>query len=165
MRGALLALVLLTAAPGLAGCGFTPLYAAPGVAPGLSAIETIAPDGRTGYLLREALDDALARDAAKAPVWRLSMDLTQTRTPRGRRVDSAASRYELTLEANWKLVDIATGATAIEGSTSTEVTFDRADQPYAAIAANQDAEARAAAELAREMQLRLADWFAGERGR
>jgi LPS-assembly lipoprotein len=45
--------------------------------------------------------------------------------------------------------------------TRTEVTFDRADQPYAAIVANQDGQARAAAELARRIQLELADWMAG----
>lgn len=164
MRGALLALALVAAAPALAGCGFTPLYATPGVAPGLSSIETIAPEGRTGFLLRQSLDDVLARDLGKPPVWRLSMDLTQTRTPRGRRVDSAASRYELLLQARWKLVNVASGATALEGVTETEVTFDRADQPYAAIAADQDAEVRAAAELARKMQLQLADWIARQTG-
>jgi len=51
---------------GLGGCGFTPLYASPGVSPGLSAIETIAPEGRAGALLRGSLDDALARDGSPA---------------------------------------------------------------------------------------------------
>jgi len=160
MRRWLVMAGLLIAASALAGCGFTPLYATPGVAPGLSAIESVAPEGRTGYLLREALDDVLARDLARPPAWRLLIDLKETRTARGRRVDSTASRYELILVADWKLVSTATGAVAREGSTRTEVTFDRADQPYAAIAANQDGQARAAAELARKIQLQLADWMA-----
>jgi LPS-assembly lipoprotein len=164
MRARLIALVFLLAAPGLTACGFTPLYAAPGVSPGLSAIETIAPDGRTGYLLREALDDVLARDLGKPPVWRLGIDLKETRTPRGRRVDSTASRYELVLAAEWKLTSAATGAVVREGVTRTEVTYDRADQPYAAIAASQDGQARAASELARKIQLQLADWIASGGG-
>ena len=164
MRARLIALVLLLAAPGLTACGFTPLYAAPGVSPGLSAIETVAPDGRTGYLLREALDDVMARDVGKPPVWRLSIDLRETRTPRGRRVDATASRYELVLIAEWKLTSAATGAVVHEGVTRTEVTYDRADQPYAAIAANQDSQARAASELARKIQLQLADWIASGAG-
>lgn len=163
MTARLLALVLLLATPALAGCGFTPLYAQPGVSPGLSGIETVAPEGRTGFLLRQALDDAFVRDLAKPPVYKLQIDLKQTRQPRGRRVDSAASRYELTLTANWKLVSAATGAVTYEGVTETEVTFDRADQPYASIAGHQDAEERAAGELARKIQLQLADWMA--RGR
>lgn len=161
MQARLFALALLLATPALAGCGFTPLYAAPGVSPGLSSIETVAPEGRTGFLLRQALDDAFARDAAKPPVWRLTMDLKETRTPRGRRVDATASRYELELVADWKLTNVATGAVVRDGMTRTEVTFDRAEQPYAAIVANQDGQARAAAELARKIQLQLADWMAG----
>jgi len=54
LQARLFALALLLSTPALAGCGFTPLYAAPGVAPGLSAIETVAPEGRTGFLLRQA---------------------------------------------------------------------------------------------------------------
>jgi LPS-assembly lipoprotein len=163
MRARLLAVVLLMATPVLAGCGFTPLYAQPGVTPGLAAIETVAPEGRAGYLLREALDDALARDARVPASYRLQIELKQTRTPRGRRVDSAASRYEMVLLADWKLLDARSGDVAFQGQTSTEVTFDRADQPYASIAGHQDAEQRAANELARKIQLQLADWMA--RGR
>lgn len=164
MRGRLLALALLIAAPALASCGFTPLYASPGVTPGLAAIETVAPEGRTGYLLREALDDAFARTRATPPAWKLTIDLREVRTPRGRRVDAAASRYELVLTARWKLTSVASGAVVREGTTQTEVTFDRADQPYASIAANQDAQSRAASELARKIQLQLADWIARSNG-
>lgn len=165
MRARLVALAGLVAlAPALAGCGFTPLYAEPGVTPGLAGIETVAPEGRTGYLLREALDDALARNPAVPPTWKLTIDLRETRTPRGRRVDSAASRYELVLTARWKLISTATGQVVREGTTQTEVTFDRADQPYAGIAANQDAQSRAAGELARKIQLQLADWIARSNG-
>ncbi|MBI1404937.1 MAG: hypothetical protein GC145_02275 [Caulobacter sp.] len=149
---------LLLAAP-LGGCGFTPLYAAPGVSPGLSAIETIAPEGRTGALLRESLDDALAHDAAAPPQWRLELALKEQRIPRGRRPDGVASRYEYVVNADWKLVSRATGETAAQGSSRAEVTFDRADQPYAAIAAQQDAEQKVADELARKIQMDLAVWM------
>ena len=165
MRARLLAVTLLMLTPVLAGCGFTPLYAAPGVSPGLSSVESVAPDGRTGFLLRQALDDVLARNEALPPAYRLTLDLRETRTPRGQRVDATASRYELQLVADWKLTSIATGAVALEGSSSTEVTFDRADQPYSGIVANQDAQSRAASELARKIQLRLADWMARTGGR
>lgn len=164
MRARVLAVALLLTGPALAGCGFTPLYAAPGVSSGLSTIETVAPEGRTGFLLGEALNDALARDPSAPAVWKLRIDLKETRTPRGRRVDSTASRYELVLTADWKLVNAATGAVALEGTTSTEATFDRADQPYAGIVANQDAQSRASAELARKIQLQLAVWMANGGG-
>lgn len=165
MQARFFALALLLITPALSGCGFTPLYAAPGVSPGLSSIETVAPEGRTGFLLGEALNDALARDASRPATWRLTMDLKETRTPRGRRVDATASRYELVLTANWKLVNVATSAVAFEGVTSTEATFDRADQPYAGVVANQDAQSRAASELARKIQLQLAVWIANPSGK
>jgi len=160
MQARFVAIVLLLMTPALAACGFTPLYATPGLSSGLSRIESVAPEGRTGFLLRQALDDALARDGATPAVYRLTIDLKETRTPRGRRVDSTASRYELVLVADWKLVSIATGAVALEGTTQTEATFDRADQPYSGIVANQDAQSRAASELARKIQLQLANWMA-----
>lgn len=165
MRARLVAITLLLLTPALAACGFTPLYATPGLSSGLSGIESIAPEGRTGFLLRQALDDALARNEATPAVYRLTMDLKETRTPRGRRVDATASRYELVLVADWKLVTVATGAVALEGTTQTEATFDRADQPYSGIVANQDAQSRAASELARKIQLQLANWMARGGGR
>lgn len=165
MRVRFLALALLLAAPTLAGCGFTPLYASPGVSSGLSTIETVAPQGRTGFLLGEALDDALVRDPSKPASWKLKIDLKEVRTPRGRLIDATSSRYELVLTADWQLVDATTGAVALQGETSTEVTFDRTDQPYAGIVANQDAQSRAASELARKIQLQVAVWMSRGAGR
>lgn len=43
------------------------------------------------------------------------------------------------------------------------MTYDSADQPYAAIAAQQDGQERAAAEAARKIQLDLATWLAGRK--
>ena len=159
---ALIAVLALLSLP-LGACGFTPLYAAPGVSPSLSAIETIAPEGRTGALLRESLDDALARDSRPAE-WRLELVLKESRIPRGRRPDGVASRYEYVVTANWKLVSRADGSTALEGVSVAEVTFDRAEQPYAAIAAQQDAEQKVADELARKIQMDLAVWMLRRNG-
>lgn len=158
-RSALQALVATLGLFLLGGCGFTPLYAAPGVAPGLSAVETMAPEGRSGALLRESLDDALARDAAIPARWRLEVILKESRIARGRRPDGVASRYEYVVTADWTLTSRTDGAVAVKGTSRSEVTFDRADQPYAAIAAQQDAEQKVADELARKIQIDLAVWM------
>ena len=63
------------AALALGGCGFTPLYATPGVAGGLPHIEVVAPQGRVGYLLREDLDDDLGHAKGDTPLYRLEMVL------------------------------------------------------------------------------------------
>ena len=56
----------------LAACGFTPLYAEPGVSPTLSRIAVTTPDNRLGYELRQQLEDALAWDRGQTPLWRLA---------------------------------------------------------------------------------------------
>jgi LPS-assembly lipoprotein len=49
----------------LGGCaGFQPLYGQPQVVSGLAGIQVEAPSGRTGYLMRQHLDDAFAHDAS-----------------------------------------------------------------------------------------------------
>jgi len=154
--------LLAVAALALSSCGFTPLYGAQSVTKGLSTIEVVAADGRAGYLLREKLDDALARDVNLLPSHRLVYTIEERRYARGVRVDNVANRYELNLTAYWRLLDVKTGQPVRSGTTSAAVTYDSADQPYASIAAQQDSQERAATELARRIQLDLATWLAGK---
>jgi LPS-assembly lipoprotein len=155
-----LALSLTIAAGGLSACGFAPLYAQPGVVSNLASIDVVAPQGRAGYLLRQHLDDALAKDRAATPTYRMNLALGEARYPRGVRVDAVATRYEYVLSADYTLTQVATGKVAKRGRVQVELTYDSADQPYAAIAAEQDAEDRATQEAARRIQLELAAWLA-----
>jgi LPS-assembly lipoprotein len=154
------AAAVLTAALGLSACGFQPLYAQRGVVSGLTGVDVVAPQGRTGFLIREHLEDALAVRRSAAPVYRMNLALSETRYPRGIRVDNVATRYEYVLTANYVLTSVASGAVAKRGTVRVELTYDSADQPYAAIAAQQDAQNRAAEEAARRIQLELAAWLA-----
>ena len=159
---ALPATLLAVAALTLSACGFTPLYGPEMVTKGLGSIEVVAPEGRSGYLLREKLDDALARDVNLLPTHRLVYTVKELRYARGVRVDNVANRYELNLTADWKLLDAKTGKLVRSGVTSAAVTYDSADQPYASIASQQDSQERAAGEVARKIQLDLAAWLAGK---
>jgi LPS-assembly lipoprotein len=156
------AALLAVAAVALSACGFTPLYGPQSVTKGLSAIEVVAPPGRAGYLLREKLDDAFARDVNVLPSHRLVYVVQEQRYARGVRVDNVANRFELSLTATWRLMDAKTGKSVRSGITSAAVTYDSADQPYASIAAQQDSQERAATEVARRIQLELAAWLAGK---
>jgi len=162
MKRFLLPGTLALTALALSACGFTPLYGTTGVTPGLAAIETVAPAGRGGYLLREQLDDVLARNVNVAPAHRLTFSVDEKRFARGVRVDNIANRYELRLKVKWSLTDVRTGTEIRKGETEAAVTYDSADQPYAAIAAQNDGQERAAAEVARKIQLDLANWLAGK---
>ena len=138
----------------LAACGFTPLYAEPGVSPTLSRISVSVPDTRTGFELRQALEDELAWDRGQTALWRLETDLDQRRTPLGRRVDDTVSRYELVLTVRYQLTPVS-GGEAITDAVTATVTYAAADQAYAAIAAQRDGEQRAVAEAARLIRLDL----------
>jgi LPS-assembly lipoprotein len=154
-------LALLAAASlGLAACGFTPLYGTPGVTSSLAAIQVIAPEGRTGELIREHLDDVLGHNGNVTPAYRMTLSLGEQRYPRGVRVDNVATRYEYVLVASYALTELKTGALAKKGQVRVEVTYDSADQPYASVAAQQDAQDRAAGEAARRIELELATWLA-----
>lgn len=151
MRTGMLGLVALL---GLGGCGFTPVYGDAGVGSSLSRIAVSTQDDRLGYRVREQLEDALGRDGAQAPLWRLETALEQARRPLGRRIDDTATRYELTVRATWTLTP-TDGGDALSGVETVTTTYAAADQPFAAIAAQQDGEERAAAEMARLIRLAL----------
>lgn len=146
----------------LSACaGFTPLYGRPGVEGGLSSIATVAAEGRGGYLLREQLDDALGYRQGAPAAYKLYFSVNELRFARGVRLDNVANRYELRMAVDWRLLDAKTGVEATKGKTEVSVTYDSADQPYAAIAAQNDGQERAATEAARKIQLDLATWLAG----
>ena len=138
----------------LAGCGFTPLYGEAGVGSSLSRIAVTTQEDRLGYRVREQLEDALGRDASQPPLWRLQTTVEQSRRPLGRRIDDTATRYELTVRGAWTLTPVG-GGLPVSGVETVTTTYAAADQPYAAIAAQQDGEERAAAELARQIRLDL----------
>jgi len=156
-------LILAAAATALTlgGCaGFEPLYAQPEVAKNLAAIQVAAPAGRTGYLIRQHLDDAFARDAGAPAKYALSLSLAEARFPRGVRIDNVATRYEYILTASYALSELPSGALAKRGTVRVELTYDSADQPYASISAQQDAQDRASEEAARRIEQELAVWLA-----
>ena len=147
--------VLLTA------CGFTPMYGDTGASAGLSRIAVTTQDDRLGYRLREQLEDALGWDRGAAPLYRLQTVVQQSRRPLGRLPDDTATRYELTVRGTWTLTP-ASGGTPLTGAQTVTTTYAAADQPYAAIAAQQDGEDRAASELSRMIRLDLMRALAGQ---
>ena len=154
------AAVLGLTALGVGGCGFTPLYATPGLSSGLSSIEIVAPDGRVAYLMRESLDDDLARDKNAPPAWRLTFTVDQSRDPRGLTVNDYAQRYQVGLKVAYTLTNLATGEVAHTGEVISQVSYDAANDPYAGIAARQDSQQRAASDAARKIQIDLTAWMA-----
>ena len=95
--------------------GFTPLYAQPGLVSNLAAIDVTAPEGRTGFLLRQHLDDAFAKNRAGPAKYAMRLALSEARYPRGIRTDNVATRYEYVLTADYTLANLPAGDVAKRG--------------------------------------------------
>jgi LPS-assembly lipoprotein len=143
-----LTLVLASALPALAGCGFTPLYAEPGVVQGMSGIEVRTPRTRTGHLLREELEDAFAVKRGGRPAYRLTVQIEDRRRARGLNPDDTPTRYEQRLDVTYTLTRLPGGEVVLKQTKPVFVTADASYEPYAGIVAQQDSEARAAGETA-----------------
>jgi len=154
------AALALAAAASLGGCGFTPLYAQPGVAGGMTHIQVDAPKGRVGYLMREDLDDAFGHAKGDAPQYKLEMVLDQGRTAHGLTENDTAQRYELDMTVIYTLIDISTGKVAVTGQVVSNVSYDSTDQPYAGIAARQDTQDRLATDAAQKVEVQVAAFLA-----
>ena len=120
----------------------------------------LRPEGRTGFLMGQYLDDGFARNRDQPAVYRLVLKNREVRIPRGIRINNVASRYEVDVSTTYTLVEIATSRTVTNGQVTVNVTYDSADQPYAAIAAEQNGEERAAEQVAQRIRVQLAAYFA-----
>ena len=157
--------LVLTAAAGLSACGglgFQPLYATPGLTPSLESIAVSTPQNRAGFMLREKIDDAFARKLDQPARYRLNLTLVEKRNPRGLRVNNVASDVEEDLNVSYDLIENATGKKLTSGFVPVSVFYVSADAPYAGIAAQQDAQARAADEVAVRIRLNLSRFFASQ---
>jgi LPS-assembly lipoprotein len=155
-RSVLAGLALLLT-PALDACGFTPLYADPELVHGLSHIQVEVPQTRTGYLMRENLQDDLALKAGTddKPEYRLVIDINEMRLPRGLRPDATADRYETRLKMDYTLTRIATGEIVLKRSNNVSVVTPATAQPYGGIAGQQDAQERAAWEASQFIKTQI----------
>ena len=146
----------------LGGCGFTPLYARPGVAGGMTHIEVVAPKGRVGYLLRQSLDDDFGHAQGEAPVYRLEVTMNTVRQAHGLTANDTAQRYQLNLRVTYNLIEVSSGKVAHTGSVISDISYDSTDQPYAGIAARQDVQNRLAEDVAQKIEVQVAAWLASQ---
>ena len=159
-RAIAVALALGVCAPALTACaGFAPVYARPSAA-GMRNIAVEVPNTRTGFLVRESLEDALAWDRTAPAAYRLKVTLNEHRQSRGLDASRVATRYEVTLAASYVLTDATTGQMVLRGNRPIHVTYDTTDQPYAGIVAQQDGQVRAASQAADQIKTDLLAFFA-----
>jgi LPS-assembly lipoprotein len=151
----------------LSACGFRPLYGTIGANPGGQRIfasiyvEPITQE-RVGYDLRNKLIDLLrGPERAQDAAYRLEVTITETREGVALQNDSTITRYDLAFTAKYKLTDTKLNVVT-QGQETTLESFDVAQSPYASLTGQQEAEKRAAQDIAEHIQIDLGVYFARE---
>jgi LPS-assembly lipoprotein len=135
--GTLLALTLL-----LPGCGLHPLYQGGGsgvVATTLTHVEVAPIEGKSGWLMGNALRDRFAAGGSAAPLYRLEVKLDDRIIGLGVRADNSVTRERRTLRARFQLIDLAKGTVLLDATAGSDAGIDVVNSEYATIAAENTA--------------------------
>lgn len=150
----LIALTTLTA------CGLRPVYGggtAGPVAQALGNVEVAPIEGKSGWLMRNALADRLgAMRGGAGPRYRLVVKLDDDISGFGLRGDAAVTRERRTLRARYQLIDDTTGAQVLDASAGSDAGIDVTSSEYATIAAEDTALERLSQRVADQIVARLA---------
>jgi LPS-assembly lipoprotein len=152
-RLASLALIAL-----LSGCGLQPLYSGGGsgaVATSLTQIEVAPIEGKSGWLMTNALNDRLSVGRT-TPLYRLEVKLEDKISGLGVRGDNSVARERRTLRARYQLVDLANGSVLLDATAGSDAGIDVVGSEYATIAAENSALERLSGIVADQIVSRLA---------
>lgn len=165
MKRIALAAVALTLAPALSGCGFTPLYATEGptaVAAQLQQVsfaELTGPKNPSRYFLGE-MRDALPTSVNTDGRYQLTVALTERRQAISVTASANTRRFDYYLFGEYVLTDTLSD-TKRKKKLETVVSYGVVESQYASLVGREDAERRAAEELARKMELDIALFLKG----
>ena len=158
----------------LGGCGFHPLYAIPDMPKGAmqASLQSIyvepVPD-RVGYDLRNQLIDLIDGQGEPAGArYRLRITLStkseaigvQSQTTPGGVTQTAITRYNDKITAEYELFDAKTNAVVTRGVETGLTAYNVLASPYATLTVQQDADRRAAEDIADRIRVDLAVFFA-----
>lgn len=138
LRSITLTLALIS----LSACGLQPMYAGGGsasVAQGLAAVDVPAIPGRSGWLVRNALQERLGVAGEASPRYRLDVRLDDSLEALGVLNDDTISRERRILRARYQLIDTATGEIMLDATSGADAGIDVVSSEYATIAAEQTA--------------------------
>lgn len=153
-------LVALAFALLLSACGLKPMYsggAAGNVAQGLSGIEVSPIEGKSGWLMRNALVDRLgAGKAGGGAQYRLDVRLDDKLEGLGLLSDDTVARERRTLRARYQLVDLSSGEIVLDATAGSDAGIDVVSSEYATIAAENTALENLTRQVADRIVTRLA---------
>jgi LPS-assembly lipoprotein len=149
----------------LAACGYTPIYGERGELPRgaqtqLANVQVLPIEERVGQMLRNVLLDQMNPGGMSAkPLYRLTVRLTEQSQELSVQKTQFATHANLTLLATYTLTRIADGHPVYSGNSTMISSYNIVDQPYATLAAEADARARAVRELGEDITQRVGAYF------
>jgi LPS-assembly lipoprotein len=155
IRTAALCFLLLAS---LSACGLRPLYGGAS-SPARSMLGTVEVGdipGRSGYLMRGALEQRLGAAGSGNPEYRLEVVLDDQITGFGVRADNAVTRERRTLRARFQLVEIARGTVLLDATAGADAGIDVVSSEYATVAAENSALENLTAQVADQIVARIA---------
>ena len=127
----------------LAACGLQPMYAGGGrgaVAQGLAGIDVSPIEGKSGWLVRNALVDRLgAAGTGGGSRYRLDIRLDDKLEGLALLSNDTIGRERRTLRARYQLVDLSNGQILLDASDGSDAGIDVVSSEYATIAAENTA--------------------------
>ena len=153
--------VLVPLALAVSGCGLKPLYAGGtggAVAATLGSVDVAPIQGRSGWLLANALRDRLGAmgQGGGAAKYRLTVRLDDDIVGLGTRTDDSIARERRTLRARYQLIDAAQGTVVVDATAGSDAGIDVVGSEYATIAAENTALERLSETVADQIVARLA---------
>lgn len=142
----------------LAACGLRPLYGgadSPARAT-LGAVEVGGIPGRSGYLMRGALEQRLGTARSETPRYRLEITLDDRIEGLGVRADNVVTRERRTLRARFQLVTADRGTVLLDATAGADAGIDVVSSEYATIAAEDSALERLTEQVADQIVARIA---------
>ncbi len=149
---------------GLAGCGFQPLYGertgGEALRQEIRAIAIPPVRDRIGQMVRNHLIDALTPQGQPgAPAYELVVAIERSKEGVAFQSDEQATRFNVTLDVAFVLTDRGSGSVLTRGTTRSVAAFNIVQSEFANIAAEADADRRAARQVADSIALRIGIYF------
>ena len=149
----------------LAACGLKPLYSGGSkgaVAGTLGTIQVAPIEGKSGWLMRNALNDRLGGQDNAAAQFRLVVVLDDQISGFGVRADDTVTRERRTLRARYHLVAVASGETVLDATAGSDAGIDVVSSEYATIAGENSALENLTQKVANQIVARLSIYARGE---
>lgn len=147
----------------LAGCGFHPVYATSGAAEfdeQLASVTITPISDRIGQILANTLRDSFNPTGIKVQQrYVLTVTLQISTGDYAIRKDGTASAELLSVTGGFNMMEVGKERPVLFGAVRTNASYDVGESPYSVIVANNDAQTRAAQEIAADIRTRVTLYF------